>query len=144
MTSPCLYILARIISDTGLLVLIWIVQLVIYPSFRYYEPQNLKNWHDAYTKRITVVVMPLMLLQLCLSIYAFVSGMDDAMQIVDTLFVLLTWVTTFVIFVPLHGLITQQKQVTSSVKKLVYYNWIRTFLWSAIFALTIYGVLFSK
>jgi len=38
--------LIRLLFDFGLLVLIWLVQLVIYPSFLYYEQDNLKRWHE--------------------------------------------------------------------------------------------------
>lgn len=131
----------RISSDAGLLALIWIVQLVIYPSFKYYELPNLKVWHDLYTKRITIVVMPLMLLQLSLSVYNFILGMNDALVVLDMFLVLLTWITTFLIFVPLHNSITKDKHAADSVNKLVRYNWIRTFLWSVIFIMTFYCAL---
>ncbi len=136
-----LFTILRICSDAGLLVLIWIVQLVIYPSFRYYELPNLKAWHDLYTKRITVVVMPLMLVQLSLSVFSFIKDVNDPIQILDTLLVVLTWVSTFLIFVPLHGLITREKHVTSSVKKLIKYNWLRTILWSVIYLLTLQSII---
>jgi len=132
------YTVARLVSDTGLFILIWIVQLVVYPGFGYYEHNNLKVWHDLYTKRITIVVMPLMLIQLSLSVYSFISNWDNALQIFDTLLVLLTWITTFLVFVPLHNSIAKGLHVTSSVHKLVKYNWYRTVLWSALFFLTLY------
>jgi len=124
----------------GLFILIWMVQLVVYPGFKVYEPKNLKKWHDSYTKRITVVVMPLMLVQLSLSLYSFVLNWDAVLQILDLLLVLLTWITTFLIFVPLHNSIAKEQKMSSSVNKLVKYNWYRTFLWSAILFLTLYCI----
>ncbi len=56
--------LIRLICDTGLFVLIWMVQLIIYPSFIFYEPKDLYKWHSKYTKRIAFIVIPLMLGQL--------------------------------------------------------------------------------
>ena len=59
--------LIRLLFDFGLLVLIWLVQLVIYPSFLYYEQDNLKRWHEKYTQKITYVVLPLMMGQLIIT-----------------------------------------------------------------------------
>ena len=51
----------RLLVDAGFIVLIWAVQLVIYPSFKFYSNANLLKWHRLYTKRVTVIVLPLML-----------------------------------------------------------------------------------
>ncbi|MAJ50932.1 MAG: hypothetical protein CMB82_04875, partial [Flammeovirgaceae bacterium] len=53
--------LIRLLFDIGTLVLIWLVQLVIYPSFLFFERKNLKLWHDKYTKKVSFVVLPLMI-----------------------------------------------------------------------------------
>ncbi len=60
--------LLRLLVDMGLLILTWLVQLVIYPSFLYYDATDLKKWHSIYTGRITFVVLPLMLTQLLVAI----------------------------------------------------------------------------
>lgn len=56
--------LVRLLLDFGLVVLIWIVQLVIYPSLCYYQDKDLAKWHKIYTQRIGVIVGPLMIAQL--------------------------------------------------------------------------------
>ena len=53
------------LADFGLLVLIWMVQLVVYPGFKYYQRERLLEWHARYTSRISYIVGPLMLGQLC-------------------------------------------------------------------------------
>ena len=50
--------------DAGLAILIWMVQLIIYPSFLYYSEENLYAWHQKYTSKIAVIVVSLMLFQL--------------------------------------------------------------------------------
>ncbi|MFT7429007.1 MAG: hypothetical protein ACI9IZ_001504, partial [Nonlabens sp.] len=37
--------LLQLLVDFGLVVLIWIVQLIIYPSFLYYGSKTLNKWH---------------------------------------------------------------------------------------------------
>ena len=133
--------LCKLLSDFGLLVLIWLVQLVIYPSFKYYEISNLKRWHKLYTKRLTVVVLPLMLSQLVLSIYILVQSSWATFEIIDFIFVLLTWVSTFAVFVPLHQNITQNKDINDAVYKLIKYNWFRTAIWTIIPILSLFKAL---
>jgi len=131
----------KFIPDVGLLVLIWLVQLVIYPSFKYYKTSDLKKWHNIYTQRITLVVLPLMLSQLVLSItLLFISNWANY-HILDSVLVVLTWVLTFVIFVPLHQNIDKSKNTFESILKLTKYNWLRTILWTVIAILCIYKIL---
>ena len=74
-TLEALLPLLRHIVDFGLVVLIWLVQLIIYPSFSYTAKDELQTWHQRYVARITVVVGPLMLLQvLIVSMQVFVEG----------------------------------------------------------------------
>jgi len=125
-------ILYKLIPDIGLLVLIWLVQLVIYPSFKYYNSTDLKLWHNTYTGRMTIVVLPLMLSQLVFSITLLLKSNWSTYHIFDSVLVLTTWLLTFIIFVPLHQNIDNTKHTSKSIHKLVKYNWVRTFLWSLI------------
>jgi hypothetical protein len=127
------------IIDFGLVVLIWMVQLVVYPSFKYFLLSELLNWHRSYTSGITLVVLPLMLAQVILHT---VRLYDDLTLINGwmLMLVLSTWVITFTIFVPLHHKITSNQDVTSSLVKLVKYNWLRTMVWSLIFLCDLYFV----
>ena len=45
-----------LLVDAGLVVLIWMVQLIIYPSFLHYD-NNLVEWHHKYTSRIALIVV---------------------------------------------------------------------------------------
>ncbi len=135
------FLFVKLITDFGLLVLIWLVQLVIYPSFNYYRTKDLKVWHKFYTKRITIVVLPLMLSQLILSFTLLFISNWSSYHILDIGLVLLTWILTFAIFVPLHHKIDKSQNISESVYKLVKVNWIRTFLWSAIAVFSFFNML---
>ena len=131
-----------LLFDTGLLVLIWLVQLVIYPSFTHYSFENMKTWHRIYTKRMTIVVFPLMLGQLVLgsiNMYATTSTVNT----IKIILMLIVWVLTFVIFVPLHKAvdITSEYKLKDILQKLVLKNWYRTIVWSIIFMITLAQVL---
>ncbi|WP_405396692.1 hypothetical protein [Maribacter sp. Asnod2-G09] len=127
----------RLICDSGLLVLIWIVQLIIYPSFSYYKHVDLFQWHSSYTKRIAVIVIPLMVTQLIISLIQ-VYTTPDFYSILYSSLVIAAWIITFIMFVPLHENISKERDVEISIKKLKLHNWLRTVLWSFIFMLTCY------
>jgi hypothetical protein len=118
-----------LLVDAGLVVLIWMVQLIIYPSFTYYKSENLIKWHQKYTNSIAIVVVPLMLSQLTLAIVA-VFLKQNFTTILTLLIVLFLWIFTFLSFAPLHFKISEGNTNQKLLKLLIQRNWIRTFLWS--------------
>ena len=118
--------------DFGLVVLIWMVQLVVYPSFKYYSTNDLLKWHRTYTASMTVVVLPLMLSQLLLHGWRLYHKLSVNHTILMVL-VLSTWLLTFTIFVPFHNKIAANLEHPRTLSKLVTYNWSRTVIWSLIF-----------
>lgn len=127
--------LLRLILDFGLVVLIWMVQLVIYPSFRYFSSTQLIEWHKVYTKNMAFVVMPLMLGQLILYALIF-SQQQNSFNTLGLLLVLILWASTFFQFVPLHNAISKHQFNAKTLESLVKRNWLRTFLWSLLFVLS--------
>jgi hypothetical protein len=119
-----------LIFDVGLLVLIWLIQLVVYPSFAFYSDENLINWHAHYTNRISIIVMPLMLGQLFLTFgQLFFVGLEW-LTVISCILVVLLWMYTFRRFVPLHSQISVGLADKGTAKNLVTYNWWRTALWT--------------
>ena len=127
----------RLLLDFGLVVLIWLVQLIIYPSFKYISSDTLHNWHDKYSTRISIIVIPLMLGQLGCALMQLGTG--DFLVIVNDLLVASLWVLTFTIFVPMHRRISQNKADHFLLNKLAKLNWWRTVLWSLVFLLSLLG-----
>ncbi len=126
----------RLLFDFGLVVLIWMVQLVVYPSFRYYSSENLVEWHRLYTLQITYVVMPLMLGQLgicLLQLWNVVSWYT----LVSMGIVFLLWLSTFLQFVPMHGSIAVGNFDENTLVNLVSKNWLRTILWTLLFCISL-------
>lgn len=127
--------LLRILLDFGMLVLIWLVQLVIYPSFRYYTPMDLHRWHKKYMSNSPIVIIPLMLGQLvitCIQLYQD----QNSYTIISLALILILWAHTFYRFVPLHDAIKNTEKPNKITLKLVNLNWWRTFLWSLLFVYT--------
>ena len=124
--------LIRLLFDIGLLVLIWLVQLIIYPSFLFYERNNLKRWHDNYTKKITYVVLPLMIGQFIIAVVILFNDLS-IFTLGSFLIIVSIWMITILIFIPLHNKISMDLVNRSIINKLVRLNWIRTLLWSGLF-----------
>ncbi len=136
--------LLRLSADAGLMVLIWIVQGIIYPSFSHISSDFLQVWHNRYTRWIGGIVMPLMLTQLGLTLYQFWS-LQNRYTIISLLLVLLVWIATFLLFVPRHQKIANHQINPSLLDQLVKLNWIRTLIWTALFVLTLtYLFAFAK
>ncbi|CAM4262734.1 DUF4149 domain-containing protein [Zobellia nedashkovskayae] len=122
----------RLLLDFGLVVLIWIIQRIVYPSFLHYKTQNLIVWHNVYTSRFSTIVIPLMLGQLAISIYQVIV-VTNLYTIISLVCIVLIWASTFSQFVPIHSQISKglvsEKLLVSLVKK----NWTRTLLWTLLF-----------
>lgn len=122
-----------LIVDTALLVLIWLVQLIIYPVFQYMSTDQLKTWHRIYVPRITAIVAPLMILQLVLSIVNFELEIVAILRVVLLIGI---WINTFLQAVPIHGKIFRKtdEEITPAVQRLLRVNWVRTLFWTALWA----------
>ncbi|WP_397447733.1 hypothetical protein [Polaribacter sp. R77954] len=129
--------ISQLIIDFGLVVLIWMVQLIIYPSFLFYKGTNLVVWHQKYTQRITVIVVPLMLLQLAISIFNVFFRFNFA-TLTTLIAVVFLWGFTLLSFAPIHFKISEGKYSQELLKSLISTNWLRTFLWSALFVFNLF------
>ena len=126
----------KLIVDFGILVLIWLVQLVIYPGFLHYSTQDLLKWHGKYTVGISIIVAPLMLAQLLL--HGTDSYLDlNPLNVATLLLVIATWIMTFGWAMPLHSKINDGEQVVENVQKLVSMNKYRTLTWTLIFLISL-------
>lgn len=120
----------------GLLVLIWMVQLVVYPSFLYYSYEQLLDWHSRYVQRISIMVIPLMFGQTLVSVYQLYQ--EQSFYTIGTgILVIVTWVLTFSLFVPRHNAITNRAYTDKTLADLVALNWFRTIIWTLIFIWTL-------
>lgn len=128
--------LSTIIVDVALCVLIWIIQIVVYPGFCFYSEEDIKRWHKFYTIRITLIVFPLMLSQLVL--YAISSYLNPtSLSIGLFLLVISTWIHTLFSAVPLHNAIERSPNSLTQRKKLVRVNWFRTIVWTLILIISL-------
>ena len=124
--------LTALLIDAGLVILIWMVQLIVYPSFLFFNKDNLFLWHKKYTHSIAIIVIPLMTSQLA---FAFLALFYKSVFFSIPYFsiILFLSVFTFWSFAPLHFKISKEKITHNTLQLLVNRNWLRTFLWSLLF-----------
>jgi hypothetical protein len=125
---------ARIAVDFGLVVLIWLVQLIIYPGFRYYSPAELAIWHPSYSNLITIIVGPLMLAQVILVGWS-VQNRVSWLTLASVVLVALMWASTAFQAVPIHNAIAAGDATPETLHRLVSVNWVRTIGWTLVFLL---------
>jgi hypothetical protein len=121
----------RLFVDTAMLMLIWLVQLVIYPAFEYVSAERFKEWHDRYMRTISFFVVPLMLLQ-GLLVYFQCTAAWGLMPCISAAALLLAFGTTFTLSVPCHRKLHEMGNLPALTRILVRTNWIRTAAWSVV------------
>ena len=113
---------------------IWIIQLIHYPSFRFIDFQKFSNFQKFHTTTITFVVGPMMTLEIFSALYLLILNNFSAYWIIQMIALVAIWLCTAFLSVPLHTLLAQphisdieRLQVTQILVKT---NWPRTLLWS--------------
>ena len=119
----------NVISAFLLTGVIWTIQIVHYPSFHYIDKMSFTNFHHFHERRISIIVMPLMLIELTTSTALYINNMSSIVFALNLLIVVLIWCSTFFVQVPIHSILSHKKD-KKLIEKLVNTNWIRTFLWS--------------
>jgi len=113
----------------GLFILIWLVQIIIYPGLARIPSNDFVNYHEWYVTRITMVVLPLMICEILIAIAWFFLQDNLFYPIVAGSLVILVWCSTFTFQVPIHKSLQAGKD-KSKIRRLVATNWIRTVAWS--------------
>lgn len=117
--------------------LIWIVQLVHYPSFHYVGEDNFKAFQLHHVNSIDKIVIPVMVAELATSFgLAWADGFLS-LNAIGFYLVILIWASTGLFSVPAHTKLESSKD-DQAIKKLVSTNWFRTILWSLKSGLSLY------
>lgn len=122
----------QFISVLYLCGLIWTVQVVHYPSFRFVNSEEFPRFHEHHLRRISIAVIPAMLAELICGIFLLFGkpsyGKNWHLLLLSILAII--WLSTFCIQVPLHNALKAGKDA-GKIRTLVGTNWIRTFGWTA-------------
>ncbi|QSE96545.1 hypothetical protein [Fulvivirga lutea] len=125
-----------LLVDCGLFILIWMVQIIVYPAFLYTRGSQLIQWHKKYKGRIFVFVFPLMTAQLLGHLSLFWLG-NSQLHLICLLFIAISWIVTFYKEVPLHNLISMDQYQPGTIRDLINWNYPRSFAWTIVFILNL-------
>lgn len=112
--------------------LIWLIQLVNYPLMSFVPEDRFIDYEHAHCRRITPVVLPLMICELATSGWLWLKPITsvEAELTIGAVMTGLLWASTFLIQVPLHKRLEKGFE-HRTWRRLVLSNWIRTAFWSA-------------
>ena len=120
----------HLIATSVMVGVIWVIQLVHYPSFHFIELKQYTTFQRFHMSRISYVVIPAMLTELFTLILIIIS-MDqiDTLVLASAILLIFIWLITAVFFSGVHQKLTLGYEQTV-VDKLVKLNWGRTLLWT--------------
>lgn len=118
----------QIISSLILFGVIWTIQLVHYPAFRYISYKDFIDFEAHHTFNISLIVIPLMILEL-ISAAILVYFESHYLTQLNMVIVFFIWMVTFLFSVPCHKILANGKNHLA-IEKLNKTNWLRTMAWS--------------
>lgn len=123
-------LILHLIATSVMVGVIWVIQLVHYPSFHFVELKQYTTFQRFHMARISYVVIPAMLTEL-FTLILIVISMDqiDNLVLASAILLIFIWLMTAVFFSGVHQKLTLGYDQTV-VDKLVKLNWGRTLLWT--------------
>ena len=116
------------ISTSVMVGVIWVIQLLHYPSFHFINEKKYVEFQYFHMRRISFIVIPAMLIELA-SALLLVYFFRSSLTIILLVPLLGIWGITFIFFTNMHQKLTTGYDRTT-VDTLVKINWSRTALWS--------------
>ncbi len=110
---------------------IWLIQLLVYPSFRDIESGRFREAmlrHQTLTGR--VVILP-MLLELSTSLLLLISDLGSLFAWLGVICVGVWGFSTVLVQVPIHTRLAESGPDAALIDRLVKWNWPRTIAWTA-------------
>jgi len=115
--------------------LCWCVQVVHYPLLERIareSPQMLADVARQHASRITWIVGPAMLIEASsAALLITLRGVDQPMAFIGLAGLMLVWISTFAVQVPLHSRLQRAgPDASEAARLLVLTNWVRTLTWT--------------
>ena len=123
-------LLGHLIFTSIMTGVIWVIQIVHYPSFHFIEKELYTAFQKFHMNKISIIVIPIMLAELITGMMLFLDKSSKSpFLIISFVILVLIWLITGVFFSKAHNeLIAGYQELV--VNQLVVMNWIRTLLWT--------------
>ena len=118
------------LSTSIMVGVIWVIQLLHYPSFHFVQKSDYPKFQQFHMSRISLIVIPAMIIEFITGILMLQFGFSSNFLFISSLVILITiWGITFIFFTKMHQvLISGYNEII--VNRLISINWSRTLLWS--------------
>ena len=120
--------------------IIWLIQLLHYPSFLQIDKSLFFDFHAKHTNMMTVLVGPIMIGELLLSLY--LSQNFERFWLIQTSLAIILFALTFLVSVPIHNQLANGFD-ENLIRKLISTNWPRTIIWTIKAVLLISQIVFG-
>ena len=123
-------LLGHLIFTSIMTGVIWVIQIVHYPSFHFMEKELYTAFQKFHMNKISIIVIPIMLAELITGMMLFLDKSSKSpFLIISFVILVLIWLITGVFFSKAHNeLIAGYQELV--INQLVAMNWIRTLLWT--------------
>ena len=119
----------HLVSTSVLVGLIWMIQLIIYPSFRFIAEDKWQAFHQMHTRRVSYLVIWLMPVELFLTFIVVSHHGFSGLNILMLVCLVVVWGSTFLLQVPAHNKLAKY-QSQNEIQFLIKSNWLRTIAWT--------------
>ena len=120
---------AHAAATWGMVGVIWMVQVVVYPGFARVPADGFCVWHQDYTRRMGRVVGPLMLMEMAGAVGWLLQQPGSIVAWAAGVALVAIWVGTVTVQVPQHQRLSAERDL-GQMRRLVRGNWLRTILWT--------------
>tara|TARA_B000000475_G_C15848538_1_gene387048 strand:- start:125 stop:499 length:375 start_codon:yes stop_codon:yes gene_type:complete len=110
--------------------IIWIVQILHYPTFKFIDQKRYEEFQDFHMKRISYIIIPIMLVELSSGVIVLI--IDSSLYTpfgVSLMLLIFIWILTALLFSKVHAYLLKGYD-EDSINKLIDLNWIRTIFWT--------------
>ena len=123
-------LLGHLIFTSIMTGVIWVIQIVHYPSFHFIEKELYTAFQKFHMNKISIIVIHIMLAELITGMMLFLDKSSKSpFLIISFVILVLIWLITGVFFSKAHNELMKGYQELV-VNQLVVMNWIRTLLWT--------------
>ncbi|MBA65128.1 MAG: hypothetical protein CMG55_04935 [Candidatus Marinimicrobia bacterium] len=109
---------------------IWVMQIVHYPIFRFVKKEEYNDFQNFHMKRISYIVVPSMIVELLSGIIVLYLNINISFQFQASMALLIIiWMLTGFVFSNIHNNLLNGFNIKTGYS-LILWNWVRTTLWS--------------
>jgi hypothetical protein len=123
----------QIMSTLSMTGLIWFVQLVHYPLFKFVETRRFAEFERVHQRRTSIVVAPLMIIEgvtAILWLWVRPDRVPTMAAVAGVALIIVIWLSTLLLQMPAHQRLAHGFNAAIH-HRLVLSNWLRTISWTA-------------